>query len=61
MTFSDVVEAIKILPTDEKREIQILLRQYLHEERRDEMYENLESGQAEQQRGELNFFPILRN
>ncbi len=34
MTFSDVVEAIKRLSTDEKQEIQLLLKQYLREERR---------------------------
>jgi hypothetical protein len=31
MAFSDVVEVIKSLPTDEKRPIQLLLRQYLRE------------------------------
>ncbi len=55
MTFSDVVEAIKMLPTDEKREIQLLLRQYLREERRDEIYENFKSAQVEQQEGKLKF------
>ncbi len=32
MIFSDVVEAIKSFSTDETREIQLLLQQYLHEE-----------------------------
>ena len=54
MTFSDVVEVIKI-STDEKREIQLLLRQYLREERRDEIYGNFKSAQVEQQKGKLKF------
>lgn len=55
MTFSDVVEVIKSLSTDEKREIQLLLQQYLREERRDEIYNNFQSAQIEQQKGELKF------
>jgi hypothetical protein len=55
MTFSDVVEAMKILPADEKREVKMLLRQYFREERRDEIYDNFKSAQAEQQRGNLQF------
>ena len=55
MTFSDVVEAIKSLSADEKHQIQLLLQQYLREERRDEMYENFSAAQAEQQKGELKF------
>jgi transcriptional regulator with AAA-type ATPase domain len=55
MTFSDVVEVIKSLSTDEKRDIQLLLQQYLREERRDEIYANFRSAQVEQQKGELKF------
>ena len=55
MTFSDVVEVIKSLSTDEKREIQLLLQQYLREERRDQIYDNFKSAQIEQQKGELKF------
>lgn len=55
MTFSEVVEVIKGLSTDEKREIQLLLQQYLREERRDEIYANLQSAQVELQKGELMF------
>ena len=55
MTFSDVVEAIKSLSTDEKPEIQLLLKQYLREERREEIYGNLKLAQVEQQKGELKF------
>ena len=55
MTFSDAVEVIKSLSTDEKREIQLLLQQYLREERRDEIYNNFKLTQIEQQKGELKF------
>ncbi|MGJ3247121.1 MAG: hypothetical protein ACFE0J_00040 [Elainellaceae cyanobacterium] len=55
MTFSDVVEVIKSLSTDEKREIHLLLQQYLREERRDEIHNNFELAQVEQQKGELKF------
>ncbi|MEG3900046.1 MULTISPECIES: hypothetical protein [unclassified Microcoleus] len=55
MTFSDVVETIKNLSTDEKQELQLLLKQYLREERREEMYQNFKSAQVEQQKGELEF------
>jgi hypothetical protein len=55
MVFSDAVEVIKNLSTDEKREIQLLLQQYLCEERREEIYANFEVAQAEQQNGELAF------
>lgn len=55
MTFSDVVEAIKSLSTDEMQEIQLLLKQYLREERREEMYANFKSAEIEQCKGELKF------
>jgi len=55
MIFSDLVEVIKSLPTHEKREIQLLLQQYLREERRDEFYKNYQAAKVEQQKGELNF------
>jgi hypothetical protein len=55
MTFSDVVESIKSLSTDEKREIQLLLSQYLRDEHREEIFENFQSAQAEQQQGGLQF------
>jgi len=55
MTFNDVVEGIKSLSTDEKEEIQSLLQQYLREERRDRIYENLQAAQKEQQQGNLKF------
>lgn len=40
MTFNDVVELIKSISTDEKEEIQLLSKQYIREERRDEIYDN---------------------
>jgi hypothetical protein len=55
MTFSDVVEAIKSLSTEEKQEIQLLLQQYLREERREQIYKNFQSAQIEQAKGELKF------
>jgi hypothetical protein len=55
MTFSDVVEAIKSLSSEEKLEIQLLLQQYLREERREEIYQNFQAAQVEQQNSELKF------
>ena len=55
MTFNDVVEVIKGLSTDEKQEIQLLLNQYIREERRDRIYDNFKLAQVEQQKGELKF------
>jgi hypothetical protein len=40
---------------NEKHEIQLLLQQYLREERRDDMYDNFKSAQVEQHQGELKF------
>ncbi|WP_408648770.1 hypothetical protein [Tumidithrix elongata] len=55
MTFCDVVEAIKTLSAEEKHEIQLLLKQYLREERRDEIYENFSAARIAHQRDELKF------
>ena len=55
MTFNDVIEVIKGLSTDEKQEIQMLLNQYIREERRDRIYDNFKLAQVEQQKGELKF------
>ncbi|MEH2060210.1 hypothetical protein [Nostoc sp.] len=55
MTFSDVVEAIKSLSSEEKLEIQLLLQQYLREERREEIYQNFQAAQVEQQNSQLKF------
>ncbi|MHC5726297.1 MAG: hypothetical protein ACYTXY_19625 [Nostoc sp.] len=53
MTFSDVVEAIKSLSSEEKLEIQLLLHQYLREERREEIYQNFQAAQVEHQNSEV--------
>jgi hypothetical protein len=55
MTFSDVVEEIKSLSTDEKHELQLLLKQYLLTTFFTEISENFKSAQIEQQAGELKF------
>ncbi|MBW4598318.1 MAG: hypothetical protein KME29_01560 [Calothrix sp. FI2-JRJ7] len=55
MSFSDAVEAIKKLSIEEKQEIQLLLKQYLREERRAEMYNNFQAAQLEENQGELKF------
>ena len=55
MSFSDVVETIKNLSLEEKQEIQVLLAQYLREERREELYNNYQISRVEEQNGELKF------
>jgi hypothetical protein len=55
MTFSDVVEAIKSLSTDEKQEIQLLIAQYLREEGREEMLNNFNVSKEEERSRKLNF------
>ncbi|MEH2461883.1 hypothetical protein [Nostoc sp.] len=55
MTFSDVLEAIKSLSSEEKLEIQLLLQQYLREERREDIYQNFQAAQVEQQNSQLKF------
>ena len=55
MMFSDVVEAIKCFSTEEKLHIQLLLQQYLREERREEIYQNLQAAKQEEENAELQF------
>ena len=55
MTFNNVVEAIQNLSIDEKEEIQLLLKQYIREERRNEIYDRFKSAKIEQEKGELKF------
>lgn len=55
MTFSDLVEAIKNLSVEEKEQMQLLLTQYLREERREEIYDNFENSKVEEKNGELKF------
>jgi divalent metal cation (Fe/Co/Zn/Cd) transporter len=60
MTFSDVVEVVKSLSIEEKHEIQLLLQQYIREERRDEIYTTFKAAQVEQQKGDLKFSSNLQ-
>ena len=55
MTFSDLVETVKDLSIDQKEQLQLLLKQYLREERREEIYENFKLARTEEQRGELTY------
>ena len=55
MSFSDVVEAVKELTAEEKQALQLLLKQYLREERREDIYQNFRAAQLEQKNGELKF------
>lgn len=53
--FAGVVEDIKQLSFDEKRELKDLLESYLIEERRHEILENGEQSKRELENGELKF------
>jgi hypothetical protein len=55
MTFSDLVETVKDLSIEEKEELQMLLKQYLREERREEIYENFKLAHNEEQQGKLKY------
>ncbi|BAT52706.1 hypothetical protein NOS3756_16470 [Nostoc sp. NIES-3756] len=55
MSFSDVVEAIKSLSFEEKQEIQLLLQQYLREERRQEIYDSYKKAKLEEKNSNLKF------
>jgi hypothetical protein len=55
MTFSDLVETVKDLSIDEKQELQMLLQQYLREERREEISEDFKLAQAEERNGNLKY------
>jgi len=54
-TFAGVVEEVKQLSFDEKRELKDLLETYLIEERRQEILENGEQSKQELKNGELKF------
>ncbi|MFN2455415.1 MAG: hypothetical protein ABR577_14460 [Pyrinomonadaceae bacterium] len=54
-SFAEVVEEVKNLSTEEKRELQILIEKYLVEEKREEIYENYQAGLNELKEGELAF------
>ncbi len=53
--FAEVVEDVKQLSFDEKRELKDLLVIYLIEERRQEIFENGEQSKQELQNGEFKF------
>jgi hypothetical protein len=55
MIFTDVLEAIKGFSIEEKLQIQLLLQQYLREERREEIYQNLQNAKREEENSELTF------
>lgn len=55
MTFSDLIETVKCLSIEEKEELQLLLKQYLRAERREEMYQNLKLSQTEEQQDTLKY------
>ncbi|WP_287243296.1 MULTISPECIES: hypothetical protein [unclassified Okeania] len=55
MTFNDVLKLIKSLSVDEKQKNQLLLKQYIREERREDIFDNLKLAQVEQQKWELKF------
>jgi hypothetical protein len=55
MTFIDLVETVKDFSIDEKEDLQMLLKQYLWEERREEIYENFKLARKEEQQGELKY------
>jgi hypothetical protein len=54
-TFAGVVEEVKQLSFDEKRELKNLLESYLAEERRQEILENGEQSKQELKNGKLKF------
>jgi hypothetical protein len=53
--FAELVEEVKALSVQEKRELQELIEMYLIEERREEIYENYLQSQAEVVKGEIAF------
>lgn len=54
--FSDITEAIKSMSYDDKIEINELLRHYLAEERREEIYKNYETSKLETSGGKINYY-----
>lgn len=53
--FAEVVEDVRQLSFDEKRELKDLLELYLIEERRQEILENGQAGKRELENGDLRF------
>lgn len=55
LTFAGVVEEVKQLSFEEKKELQNLIEIYLIEERRQEIFGNCEESLKELARGEIKF------
>lgn len=55
MTFTEIVESVKKLSTEEKEEIKSLVEHYLIEEKRAEIYANYLVSQKREKEGKLNF------
>ena len=53
--FAEIVEEIKQLSTEEKKELQGLLEKYLIEQRRHEIYVNYQSSLQELEESKLTF------
>ena len=53
--FAEIVEEIKQLSTEEKKELQDLLENYLVDERRRDIHENYQASLKELQDNKLNF------
>ena len=53
--FNELIEIIRSLSFEEKREIRDLLERYLIEERREEIYRNYQESLEELKRGEIEF------
>lgn len=55
MSYSELIEEIQLLPTEEKIEVRSLIDKYLIEERREEIYQNHLEAIKMAERGELKF------
>jgi len=55
MSFSELIEEIQTLPTEDKIEVKELIEKFLVEERRNEIYNNYLDAKIMADRGELKF------
>jgi hypothetical protein len=55
MSYSELIEEIQALPTEEKIEVRSLIDKYLIEERREEIFQNHLDALKMAKNGELNF------
>jgi hypothetical protein len=53
--FNELIEAIKSLSLEEKKEIKFLIERYLIEERREEIYQNYKESLKELEEGKIKF------